>query len=242
MRTYPRSPLTPYVRVVAQVLAHIKTAQQQGAQLLTGGGRPKELPKGYYVRPTIFDKVTRDMTLWQEEVFGPVRCVRARSGAKSGCRCVCCIQVLAITRFGSEEAAITMANDCKYGLGRFSRLSVPFARPARFQEASRTLACSCRRVLQVRSPACTHHGSVGDGDRLEQLQPAMLLPTPLGRPQADGFRQGPGRGRAVEVPGGEERCVVRGGCAAGLVRAVEAVGSVAAGVHRQERNSRGVRW
>ena len=120
MRTYPRSPLTPCVRVVAQVLAHIKTAQQQGAQLLTGGGRPKELPKGYYVRPTIFDKVTRDMTLWQEEVFGPVRCVRARSGAKSGCRCVCCIQVLAITRFGSEEDAITMANDCKYGLGRFS--------------------------------------------------------------------------------------------------------------------------
>lgn len=78
-----------------KVMQHIQQAQRQGAQLLTGGCRPSGLAAGYYVRPTVFDKVTRDMSIWREEIFGPV---------------------LAVARFSTEEQAVAMANDSDFGL------------------------------------------------------------------------------------------------------------------------------
>ncbi|MCH2249694.1 MAG: aldehyde dehydrogenase family protein [Cognatishimia sp.] len=77
----------------------IETGKKEGATLLAGGlGRPEGLNKGYFVRPTVFADVTPDMTIYREEIFGPV---------------------LAITPFDSEAEAIEMANDTVYGLTNY---------------------------------------------------------------------------------------------------------------------------
>ncbi|WP_282608639.1 aldehyde dehydrogenase [Pelagibius sp. Alg239-R121] len=73
----------------------IESAQSQGAHLVTGGARILEETGGSYLQPTIFDEVTPDMTLAQEEVFGPV---------------------LAVQRFQDAEEAVALANGTSYGL------------------------------------------------------------------------------------------------------------------------------
>ncbi len=57
-----------------KVMAYIHRGQEEGATLLTGGRRPAapELAQGYFVEPTIFDRVTPAMTIAREEIFGPV--------------------------------------------------------------------------------------------------------------------------------------------------------------------------
>ena len=81
----------------------IKRGIDEGAKLIAGGlGRPDGLNQGYFVRPTIFADVTQDMTIWKEEIFGPVLC---------------------ITPFDSEEEAITLANDTSYGLTNYVQTS-----------------------------------------------------------------------------------------------------------------------
>src|SRR5664279_2271324 len=68
----------------------------EGATLLTGGiEAPDGLDKGFFVRPTVFSSVTRDMTIAREEIFGPV---------------------LVIIPYDSEDEAIDIANDTEYGL------------------------------------------------------------------------------------------------------------------------------
>ncbi|PBB40163.1 sorbosone dehydrogenase [Mesorhizobium sp. WSM3866] len=81
-----------------QVLSYIESGLEEGATLLLGGKRVTEngLGMGYYVAPTIFSDVTPNMTIFREEIFGPV---------------------LAVTRFNTVEEAIALANDTNYGLG-----------------------------------------------------------------------------------------------------------------------------
>ncbi|TGR27995.1 MULTISPECIES: aldehyde dehydrogenase family protein [unclassified Mesorhizobium] len=81
-----------------QVLSYIQSGIDEGATLLLGGSRVTEngLGRGFYVAPTIFSDVTPDMTIFREEIFGPV---------------------LAVTRFTSVDQAIALANDTNYGLG-----------------------------------------------------------------------------------------------------------------------------
>lgn len=68
----------------------------EGAELVCGGlGKPEGLAKGYFVKPTVFARVTNDMRIAREEVFGPV---------------------LSIISYQSEEEAIAIANDSPYGL------------------------------------------------------------------------------------------------------------------------------
>ena len=77
----------------------IAKGEEEGARLVTGGtGRPDGLDKGYFVKPTIFADVEPGMTIYKEEIFGPV---------------------LSITPFDTEEEAIVMANDTDYGLTNF---------------------------------------------------------------------------------------------------------------------------
>lgn len=77
----------------------IQTAIDEGATLVTGGiGKPENFETGYFVRPTVFADVKDTMTLWREEVFGPV---------------------LSITPFDTEQQAISMANDTVYGLTNY---------------------------------------------------------------------------------------------------------------------------
>jgi len=56
-----------------RVLDYIRIAKEEGARLVTGGGRPPSVPgaAGYYVAPTVFE-VEPSMRIWREEIFGPV--------------------------------------------------------------------------------------------------------------------------------------------------------------------------
>ena len=79
-----------------RVRAYIKKGIEEGATLVTGGPEPPEgLAKGYFVRPTVFANVTPEMTIAQEEIFGPV---------------------LAILPYDGEDEAVRVANDSVYGL------------------------------------------------------------------------------------------------------------------------------
>ena len=79
-----------------RVRGYIEKGQAEGARLVTGGAEsPEGLDEGYYVRPTVFSDVTSDMTIAQEEIFGPV---------------------LAIMPYEDEEDAVRIANDTIYGL------------------------------------------------------------------------------------------------------------------------------
>lgn len=60
-----------------RVMGYIASGSSEGARLATGGGKPgaPELQNGYFVNPTVFDGVTRDMKIAREEIFGPVMSV-----------------------------------------------------------------------------------------------------------------------------------------------------------------------
>jgi acyl-CoA reductase-like NAD-dependent aldehyde dehydrogenase len=80
-----------------KVLDYIGIAKEEGATCVLGGG-PAGADEGggkYFVKPTIFDNVTNDMRIAQEEVFGPV---------------------LSVIKFKDEEDAIRIGNDVIYGL------------------------------------------------------------------------------------------------------------------------------
>ncbi len=79
-----------------RVRAYIQKGIDEGAKLVTGGVEaPEGLEKGFFVRPTVFSEVRRDMTIAQEEIFGPV---------------------LSIIPYDTEDEAIEIANDSIYGL------------------------------------------------------------------------------------------------------------------------------
>jgi acyl-CoA reductase-like NAD-dependent aldehyde dehydrogenase len=77
------------------VLEYIEKGKKEGAELVAGGGKPAQFPKGFYVEPTIFANVDNKMTVAQEEIFGPV---------------------LSIIPYDSDDEAIAIANDSPYGL------------------------------------------------------------------------------------------------------------------------------
>ena len=62
-------------RQLQRVQGYIEKGKQQGARLVTGGGRPKHLAKGYYFEPTLFADVDNRSVIAQEEIFGPVICM-----------------------------------------------------------------------------------------------------------------------------------------------------------------------
>jgi len=78
-----------------RVEEYIAKGIAEGARLATGGGRPVQCERGYFVEPTVFTHVTPDMTIAREEIFGPV---------------------LSVLRYRDEEEAIAIANDSPYGL------------------------------------------------------------------------------------------------------------------------------
>ncbi|MFI9587413.1 aldehyde dehydrogenase [Streptomyces sp. NPDC052236] len=76
-------------------LDYIRIGQEEGAKLLTGGGRPAGLDQGWYVEPTLFGGVDNSMRVAREEIFGPVIC---------------------LLPYGDEAEAAKVANDSDYGL------------------------------------------------------------------------------------------------------------------------------
>ncbi|HEX6527062.1 MAG TPA: aldehyde dehydrogenase family protein [Streptosporangiaceae bacterium] len=80
-----------------KVERYIATSLSEGAELLAGGQRPEEqeLAAGFFLRPTVFARCTREMTAVRDEVFGPV---------------------VTVERFSTEQEAIWLGNDTSYGL------------------------------------------------------------------------------------------------------------------------------
>ncbi|WP_426245444.1 aldehyde dehydrogenase family protein [Nocardioides sp. LHG3406-4] len=79
-----------------RVEAYIATGVAEGARLLVGGGRPVDLPDGWFVEPTLFVGVDNASTIAREEIFGPV---------------------LSVIRHEDEDDAVRLANESDYGLG-----------------------------------------------------------------------------------------------------------------------------
>lgn len=81
-----------------KILSYLEIAQQEGAQVLTGGAAERldgDLASGYYIQPTLL-KGTNQMRVFQEEIFGPV---------------------IGVTTFKDEAEALAIANDTEFGLG-----------------------------------------------------------------------------------------------------------------------------
>jgi aldehyde dehydrogenase (NAD+) len=95
---YPNIMVGPMVsqKQYERIESYIRKGIEQGAEVLVGGeGHPKGLEAGFFVKPTVFVNVKNDMTIAQEEIFGPV---------------------LSVIAYDSEDEAIRIANDSKYGL------------------------------------------------------------------------------------------------------------------------------
>ncbi|OBF29182.1 aldehyde dehydrogenase [Mycobacterium sp. ACS4331] len=78
-----------------RVEGYIRKGLEEGARLVTGGGRPEGLDSGWFVQPTVFADVDNAMTIAQEEIFGPV---------------------LVVIPYEDEADAVRIANDSVYGL------------------------------------------------------------------------------------------------------------------------------
>jgi aldehyde dehydrogenase (NAD+)/phenylacetaldehyde dehydrogenase len=100
----PGDPLDPKTRLGAisskaqfeRVLGYIDTGRAEGAVVVAGGARADiGTGRGYFLQPTVFDRVTPSMRIAREEIFGPV---------------------LATLEFADVDEAIALANDCDYGL------------------------------------------------------------------------------------------------------------------------------
>ena len=78
-----------------RVLGYIERGKEEGATLVTGGGKPADQPKGWFVEPTLFADVDNSMTIAQEEIFGPV---------------------LVVIPYDDDDDAIRIANESNYGL------------------------------------------------------------------------------------------------------------------------------
>jgi betaine-aldehyde dehydrogenase len=80
-----------------RIMDFIKSAKEEGAQLLTGGGKPTDpsLSAGLFIAPTIFDNVTSGMRIGREEIFGPV---------------------MSVIAWNDYEQMLREVNDVEYGL------------------------------------------------------------------------------------------------------------------------------
>ena len=94
----PQVVLGPLIREerLLKVEEYVASGKEQGAVLATGGNRPADQPKGFFLEPTIFANATNDMRISREEIFGPV---------------------LSVIPYKDEDEAIRIANDTRYGLG-----------------------------------------------------------------------------------------------------------------------------
>jgi aldehyde dehydrogenase (NAD+) len=97
----PKTAIGPMVskKQYERVQAYIRKGIEEGAEVLVGGtGHPDGLERGNFVKPTVFVHVSNDMTIAQEEIFGPV---------------------LSVIAYDTIDDAVSIANDSKYGLHAF---------------------------------------------------------------------------------------------------------------------------
>jgi len=115
-----------------KVKAAIAKGVADGATLLTGGDRPKSFEKGYFFQPTILTDMAEDSFIWQEEIFGPVVCIKP---------------------FSNEQQAIAMANNSRFGLAA-AVMSKDLARCDRVAKAFRAgiVWVNCSQPTFVEAP------------------------------------------------------------------------------------------
>ncbi len=115
-----------------KVMAYIGAGRAAGAKVLTGGGRPMGRDAGFFVQPTIFAGVTPDMSIWREEIFGPV---------------------LSVMRFADEAEAVRLANDTAYGLAA-TVLTADAARAERVADAldAGITWQNCNNMVVIQAP------------------------------------------------------------------------------------------
>ncbi|WP_110588457.1 5-carboxymethyl-2-hydroxymuconate semialdehyde dehydrogenase [Microbacterium suaedae] len=99
---YPDDPATEVGALVhpehfEKVMSYVRVGKGEG-RLVAGGGRPEGFAEGNFVAPTVFADVSPDARIFQEEIFGPV---------------------VAITPFDTEEEALALANNTRYGLAAY---------------------------------------------------------------------------------------------------------------------------
>jgi succinate-semialdehyde dehydrogenase/glutarate-semialdehyde dehydrogenase len=85
-------------RSLERVMKLAETTIAEGATLECGGEKPKDKDQGYFYKPTVFSGATREMTIFKEEIFGPLA---------------------AIYSFKTEDEALDLANDCEVGLSSY---------------------------------------------------------------------------------------------------------------------------
>jgi betaine-aldehyde dehydrogenase len=78
-----------------RVESFLQLAKEEGATIATGGGRPADQPKGWFIEPTVITQATNEMRVSREEIFGPV---------------------VSVIAYKDEADALRIANDSDYGL------------------------------------------------------------------------------------------------------------------------------
>ena len=150
----------------------IEKGIDEGATLVTGGpGRPEDLNRGYYIRPTMFGHVTPDMTIAREEIFGPV---------------------LSIISYDNEDEAVTIANDTVYGLAAYVQ-----SKDIEHARASR--AAHARRPGQPQLSRLGHDGALRRLQAVRQRPRICRLGDPR-LPRSQGHRRLRGVGGAGFPP------------------------------------------
>ena len=127
-----------------KIQGYIRSGIEEGATLVTGGpDRPDGLGTGYYVKPTVFADVKPDMTIAQEEIFGPV---------------------LAIIGYEDETDAIRIANNTPFGLAGY----VSSSDHARAQKVARKLNAGMVHInMAVADPKAPFGGTKQSGNGRE---------------------------------------------------------------------------
>lgn len=127
-----------------RIQALIQSGITEGARLVTGGlGRPDDLDQGYFVRPTVFADVKPGMTIEREEIFGPV---------------------LSILPFDTEEEAVDIANNTRYGLTNY----VQSADKERCNRLALKLRSGMIEVNGIRRDASAFFGGIRESGRARE--------------------------------------------------------------------------
>lgn len=123
---------------------YIELGIKEGANMTAGGpGRPEGRNQGYFVKPTVFADCTPDMTVYREEIFGPV---------------------LTMIPFDSEDDAISLTNDTPFGLANYIQTSDP----ARANRVARQLRSGMVEVNhEMRAPGSPFGGYKQSGNGRE---------------------------------------------------------------------------
>merc|ERR1711939_415031 len=128
-----------------KVMGYIEKGKAEGAKLALGGSRHGDV--GYFVEPTVFTDVTDDMTIFKEEIFGPV---------------------MSMARFSTLEEAVERANHTHYGLGAgIITENVGKAHKVASQLRAGTVYVNCYDVFDVAAPF-GGFGESGHGRELGQ--------------------------------------------------------------------------